>query len=264
MNFGIIFCMRLGSSRLPRKQLLPACGKPLAHYLLERMLEEFKPEVEHDGLQIVIASTPHEENKAFEQFQSGVISVFYGSEENIPLRHLQAAKKFNIDKILWIDGDDFLFSRQGLRLCYDALCEDAQYVKTANTPFGMEGGGYTTDFLEKSLIGFHEEILDTGWHRIFNEECLVEVSLPFGEVRDDLRLTLDYEEDYQLVRKVIELQQDRIYSASDEDIINCIIDNKLYELNRNRIDEYWERFYREQENDIGYTRLKLRRNPNAA
>ncbi|MBI5885825.1 MAG: hypothetical protein HZB85_04495 [Deltaproteobacteria bacterium] len=242
MKTGILITARLGSTRLGRKHLLPVNGVPVITYLAGRLIREFEVEIRSGLVVPVIATSDEPENRAFETLATGGLSVFYGSLNNIPLRHLQAAKALSFDNIVAVDGDDILCSVEGMRAVYEALKNKAQYVSTIGLPFGMNSFGYARRFLEASLDGRGGDILETGWGRIFDAAVLKTIAMPL--VADDpaLRFTLDYDDDYMFFKAVIEALAERVYEATVVEIVECVRRGGLTRLNARVSEEYWANF----------------------
>ena len=251
MKIGILVTARLGSSRLRRKHLLLAGGKPLMSYLLERISVEFTHEIQVGSVITVIASSDEPENRDFESFTVSGTQVFFGAIDNIPLRHHQAAKALGLDAIVAVDGDDILCSVRAMRTVYNALSTGSQYVKTGGLPFGMNTFGYSTEFLASSLEGHCEEVLETGWGVIFPEAGVSEIQVPGPAPKDKLRFTLDYEDDYLFFSAVIEAIGPGIATTGDEEVVRVVEQNSFYRLNENIAQEYWANFYRCMERERG-------------
>jgi spore coat polysaccharide biosynthesis protein SpsF (cytidylyltransferase family) len=250
MKIGILITARLGSTRLEKKHLLQVNGQPLVHYLIERIRWEFAKEIADNVVQIVIATSDEQENRKFTEFSNSGVSVFYGSINNIPLRHSQAAAAHKLDAILSIDGDDILCSPKGMREVYWALRMGAQYVKISNLPFGMNSSGYAALFLATAIKDYANDTLETGWGRIFDEKQIMDIIVPFPFQNDALRFTLDYEEDYQFFKALIEKSGDRIIQMTDEEIVKIVLKEKIYRINEAISNQYWENFYRLQKQEM--------------
>jgi len=250
MKTGIFITARLGSTRLKKKHLLEVNSRPILYFLIQRIENEFQSELADGKAEIIIVTSDEEENREFERFIRNKIGVFYGSVHNIPLRHLQAAKKYFSDLIIAIDGDDILCSTKGMRAVYEALLRGVPYAKTVNLPFGMNSNGYSMSFLESSLAGHMEDTLETGWGRIFDQNQLVDVPIPFTISDDLLRFTLDYAEDYQFFKAVINAFGEAIVTAQDEEIVRLVVEKKLYRITEPVAKKYWENFNRTKEKEI--------------
>ncbi|MHB1126565.1 MAG: cytidylyltransferase domain-containing protein [Bacillota bacterium] len=244
MRTGILINARLGSTRLKKKHILTVNGIPILLFLIRRIKKEFNDEISSGKIFVVLATSDEIENREFETFNLEGINIFYGSVDNIPLRHLQAAKEFELDNIISIDGDDILCSVKGMRTVYEELNRRKEYIKTINLPFGMNSIGYSRVFLEETLNSSSDLVLETGWGRIFNSEKQHLISVPFSYEKKPelLRFTLDYEEDYLFFKDIIIELNENIYTATDEEIIKIVLLNKIYEINQHLIERYWDNF----------------------
>jgi len=249
MKTGIFITARLGSTRLKRKHLLPVNGHPILYFLIVRIAKEFQTDLNNGKAKIIIVTSDEPENRGFEIFEKDGSAVFYGSINNIPLRHLQAAKACSLDSMVSIDGDDILCSVKGMRTVYEALMEGIRYAKTSSLPFGMNSSGYSTDFLESSLRGRFDDILETGWGRVFDENQLTEIHVRLSAKDTRLRFTLDYDEDYLFFKSVIEAFGDDILTAQDEDIVKFVIEEELYRITEPIAKKYWDNFHIIQERE---------------
>lgn len=91
---------RMASSRLPGKIMKEILGRPL----LERLVERVRMSKLID--EVVVATTINPQDDAVEAWaRSNGISFFRGSEEDVLLRVLEAAKKFAADIIVELTGD---------------------------------------------------------------------------------------------------------------------------------------------------------------
>ncbi|HAJ26568.1 MAG TPA: hypothetical protein DCG53_04880 [Syntrophus sp. (in: bacteria)] len=244
---GIFITARLGSKRVEQKHLLPVDGQPILFYLLGRIKKAFQAEIEKENVCVVIATSDEPENRTFEEFAEDGVTVYYGDVHNIPLRHLQTAEDRKLDAVIAVDGDDILCSVEGMKAVYHALKAGAPYVQTAGLPLGMNVMGYTTRFLKESLGQSHEKILETGWTRLFDQAQLhqIQVSLPDYSY-EQLRFTLDYQEDHLFFKAVIEDLAERVWSISDGELINIVTEKHFYRLNDSVSKKYWENFHRQK------------------
>lgn len=247
MKYGIFITARLGSTRLPDKHLKSVRGKPSMQYLLERIYNTFVQEGHAESVKIIITTSAEEMNTAFRQFES-LAKVFFGDIKNIPLRHFQAALTHNIDSIIAVDGDDILCSPQAMLKVRNQLERGCDYVTTKGLPFGLNAFGYSVNFLAEALQRNKEEVLETGWGRIFDYTEPEVIRFPgMEEHKDSLRFTLDYDEDLQFFREIIETAGAEIKSMSDQDLIDLVLEEKIYKYNQFRIEEYWQNFHSQKE-----------------
>lgn len=247
MKIGVFLTVRLGSTRLKRKHLLPVAGKPILSFLVRRVASAFRAEMAAEAVLMAVATTPEPENKELEAFSAWGARVFHGPKENIPLRLLEAARHFDVEGVVSVDGDDMLVSTAALRLTAGALARGADYVRTANLPLGMNVAGYSRAFLEESLRGHADEILETGWGRVFDASRAETLEVPVSQSPPELRLTLDYEDDYAFFKALMEglvetLGEEAAVAASDDRIIALAMERELWKLNASKHEEYWRNF----------------------
>jgi spore coat polysaccharide biosynthesis protein SpsF len=242
LRIGFLLTARLGSLRLPRKHLLEVNGNALLEILARRIREAFHSDFS-GGARLVIATSDELANREFERFNKLGIHVFYGPKQNIPLRHLQAARALELDAIIAIDGDDVLCSVAAMQAVRDGLAQDEDYANTSGLPLGMNAFGYRCDFLSAALSGNEERTLETGWGHIFDAGRLVSHHMHLrGQIPDDLRFTLDYPEDYAFFQAVIERFGDRIFTASDQNIVDYVVAHGLNKITQPISERYWQDF----------------------
>ncbi len=248
MKTGILITARLGSTRLKQKHLLKVREKAIVYYLIERIRREFKAEMVQNKIEVVIATSNEPDNRAFEELAIANLRVFYGSIHNIPLRHLQTVESYDLSHVISVDGDDILCSVAGMRSIYDAFLSGADYVKTGGLPFGMNVMGYSRSFLESSVNTHWDDTLETGWGRIFETSMLETIEMGLTEDKR-LRFTLDYEEDYQFLGRIIDLLGDSVYTATDQEILDLVFKGDLWRLNEKVCREYWQNFYKQRDQE---------------
>jgi spore coat polysaccharide biosynthesis protein SpsF (cytidylyltransferase family) len=240
---GVFITARLGSSRLSQKHLIDVKGKLMIEWLVDRYSFAFKELIDKNELKIFITTSVKIENKKFEFiFENSNVEIFYGADSNIPLRHLECAKANSIDYILSVDGDDILCSIEASKIILKKLLEIGNLVKTIGLPLGMNVMGYSTLFLEKSLNNNSIEKLETGWGKIFDEKDTITIEIENNLNCENIRMTLDYEEDVLFFNNVINGIGNEINTISDKDLLENIIKNNWSMANENLIDTYWENF----------------------
>lgn len=245
---GVFITARLGSTRLSEKHLIEVNEKPFIKWLVERFSTAFKENIEKNELKIFITTSIKTENKKFESiFDKSEAEVFYGSDENIPLRHLECAIENNIDYIISIDGDDILCSTEASKVVVDRLLDGTKMVQTAGLPLGMNSTGYSKVFLEYSLKGIESNKLETGWGKIFDKNEIDVIKLRKDESIEKIRMTLDYEPDADFFKKVI--SNIDVLNVSDNILIDLIIKNKWNQLNDHLDDIYWSNFNKQKQEE---------------
>jgi spore coat polysaccharide biosynthesis protein SpsF len=95
---GIISQVRMGSTRLPGKVLLPINGQPVLHYHLERLLES--------GLPVALATTTQPADDILARYASDRgIPCYRGSETDVLARYYEANQQFGFDVLVRVTSD---------------------------------------------------------------------------------------------------------------------------------------------------------------
>ena len=243
---GII--ARMGSQRLVDKHMIEINQQPIIQYLIDRLSFHLKEEINKNKLQIVILTGSKNKNKLLENIANiWGIKIFYGNDDNIPLRMIDFLKYTKGNFIIPIDGDDILCSPEGIKSIIGRLNEGEEYIQTRGLPFGMNSMGLTTKFLEDSINYINREKLETGWGWIFNKEKCYYIDYELIDER--LRFTLDYLEDLHFFENII-LNKIDIISISTKDIIDLVIRKKYYLTNQEINKMYWTNFNKQQKMEM--------------
>lgn len=245
---GVFITARLGSTRLSEKHLIEVNSKPYIKWLVERFSIAFKENIDKKELKIFITTSEKPENKKFELiFDKEELGVYFGSDENIPLRHLECAIENGIDYIISIDGDDILSSTEATKLVIAKLLNGSKMVQTTGLPLGMNITGYSRDFIKKSLLGIENKKLETGWGKIFDKNEIDIIELRNYENIRKIRMTLDYEADADFFKKVI--SNIDVINVSDDYLIKNIILNNWDQINIHLDDIYWSNFNKQKQEE---------------
>ena len=246
MSTGIFITARLGSTRLRQKHLIKVDGLTFLEWLLKRMESEFISELESNQAKIFITTSTKTENKRFEDFSGQYVEVFYGSDDNIPLRHLQCAQAHGIENIIAIDGDDILCSPTAARIVLNELISNRPIAKSVGLPLGMNVMGYKSEFLARALTNKMDKTLETGWGKIFDIEQCQNVIMTSQPSYESLRMTLDYEKDAVFFETTIKSLGKQILLLKDEDLIRHILSHGWNSINETLNDEYWSNFNKQK------------------
>lgn len=244
MKTGIIIIARLQSTRLRRKHLLKVKRYSILYYLIRRIQKEFEKEMQAKEIELIISTSKIPGNEDFKIFKKYGVRIFYGSNDNIPLRLLQTTEDSSLDNVVSIDGDDILCSVKGMRTLLQELQKGTEYAQTVGLPFGMNSSAYTKEFLRLSLQSHGNEILETNWGRIFDKNKAVQINIENFPQDDRMRFTLDYQEDFELFKSIILNMGDSIITAKDKEIVDLVKKEKLFKYNENKVKEYWDNYRR--------------------
>lgn len=241
MSIGILITARMGSTRLPDKHMQSMAGRPALCWLIDRITAEFALELANGSASLLVTTGNITRNASLADLTNGSpAQMFYGHDDNVPLRHLQAAQSHSFEALLSIDGDDIFCAPEAMRAVYESLTNGAPLAKTIGLPLGMNAWGYATPLLDKALRGVETSLLETGWGRIFEgmQFDLIDLQCPGYE---DIRATLDYPEDLVFFDSAARLVQDwKIMSSAD--FVQALLTKKLHLINASVTEQYWENF----------------------
>ena len=207
LNYVAIVEARMTSSRLPGKVLKNVLDKPLLYYLIERL----KKVEAIDN--IVIATTRNSADDLIEKFaRENKINFYRGSEDNVMQRVLKSAKHFNADVIVEVTGDcpliDIEIVEQTIAMFNKNECEYCANRFYATYPIGMDVQVFYLDTLEKSykLVKNDYDKEHVTSHIIRNPKLFSHTYLiaPKSLTWPELVLAVDIQEDFDLVKKIIE------------------------------------------------------------
>lgn len=210
MNIGILIQARLGSTRLPGKILLPFYGEQA---IIDILLEKLHQATE---VPIIVATTTSPANDLLvSHLESKGELVFRGSENDVLDRFIQAAELHHLDGIVRICSDNPFIDAKGIQLLIEkALTSNTQYIgfringlPSIKTHFGFWGEYVTrqalkhvADTTDEPLAHEHVTI-----HIYSHPEayCCEWIDCPdFIQGRNDIRLTVDTQEDFANAQKV--------------------------------------------------------------
>lgn len=199
---------RMTSSRLPGKVLMPAAGKPLLQVLIERLKRA--PSLDS----IVVATTTNTTDDPVAALAlSQDVLVFRGSEEDVLGRVCGALQMSNADICVEITGDCPLVDPLIVEESISEFCTSREthfYVSNSDphrsVPAGLDVQVFCADSLyrleQESSDPLDREHVSFGFYRVeskgrWNPRFIVHRSCIGAE---HLLVTLDYREDYELIK----------------------------------------------------------------
>lgn len=241
MTIGLLVTARMGSQRLSDKHLREVGGRPALSHLLARIEQEFGAELRSGAVRALIATGNEARNRPLCELTTGsAVSVFFGDDDNVPLRHLQAAQQLGLSAIVAIDGDDLFCAPQAMRDVHNALRDGTGLTRTVGLPLGMNVFGYSTAVLAEALQGAPAALLETGWGRIFDAMPMLDIALACPHA-EQIRATLDYDEDLAFFDRCVReiAQWDTLPTAA---LVGEIVARGLHTINFSANEKYWENF----------------------
>tara|TARA_B100001287_G_scaffold48573_1_gene37571 strand:- start:2122 stop:2859 length:738 start_codon:yes stop_codon:yes gene_type:complete len=229
-----LITVRSSSTRLPRKCFLDFGGKMMIEHIINRV-KFFK-------IDPIICTTEQDSDKELVNIaKKNDVKYFCGSEKNKLKRWNDCCNNFNIDRFHSIDADDPYFCAEEVIRSMSFL--DKGYDIIYPSPSSLLGGatvGYSikNDALSK-ICNTIEPTTDTEMISSFildhNEIKIYRMTDPDNDVITS-RMTLDYEEDYQKLCKIL---RQLGHFATRSQLHRFLVDNPSIESMNTFRNEEW-------------------------
>ena len=205
---GIISQVRMGSTRLPGKVLLPAAGRPLLDYHVARLAQS--------GLPLYLATTTEPADDALAAYAAARgLPCHRGSETDVLARYYETAVRFGLDVIVRVTSDCPLVDGPLIGAAVGRYLADADPLEFRSNslirsfPRGVDFEIFSMPMLaqahERAASPYEREhvtpYLKTG-HAAAQFRNVDEV-WPGGDF-SRFRITLDTPEDYEVLRRLLE------------------------------------------------------------
>lgn len=224
----VIAQARMTSERLPGKVLMDLCGKTVLGHIITRL-----GGCESVGEIIIATSTDVTDDPIAEECERYGIKCFRGSKPDVLSRFYMAALKYCIKDIVRVCCDNpFIDSRiidNAAKVYSEAPCE---YLNIKGAPLGLGIEIFPFYKLEeaynKGSLQYHREHV-TPYIKEHSENIK---TYETGTDYSKYRLTLDTNEDWELVKILYGKLYDGRHNFFMEDIIRCIEEEPaLFEIN---------------------------------
>lgn len=240
MKIGLVIIGRLESSRLDKKVLLPMGNEIFIEQVFNFALKNYNKSL------IIFATTTNKEDLVLADLAvKKDIKILCGHPVDILKRYQQVADKYNLDGIITWDGDDLFVDKICIDKTKELLLKGYDFIEPKDLPLGTFSYGISVLALNK-VINIKDDSNTEGWGRYFKKIPgfkLATYSFEKYHSIKDIRLTLDYLEDYTLIKKVFNF----IYQIKYKSTLEAI---KLYFrkfpkdrlINQGRAEECSKRF----------------------
>lgn len=248
---AVFVIARTGSARLPQKALISICGKTVIEHLIDRMKQ-----VKQTSVIVLCTTTAPEDDALAEIARENAIECFRGHPHDVLDRCLHAVEYFGIEFFAYAEGDEVFCDAEFIDKVIERYRQTgADYVLVEGLPIGAYAAGIRSDALRKVCelkLDSHSE----GWGRYFTETGLFRVERIYindaGVTQPPARLTLDYPEDLELIRRIYDLLYVNGRVISLREVMTLLrITPGLLEINRNRLSSY-------ADHTAAYPTLRLR------
>jgi len=227
---ALIVQARLGSTRLPRKALLPLAGKPL----ILRVMEALKP-LPCDAH---VLACPEADVPAFQPLaRAAGFLLVGGPQDDVLARFCLVIRRLHADRIIRATGDNpFVFADAAGSLAEEALAQKADYAAYGELPYGAGVEAVSAAALLRAEAEAREpEEREHVCPYLYNNPGLFKLHRPAAPSqwrRPEIRLTVDTAEDFARAEKLyaalgkahgesVERYYGKNIIAAAGEIINC-------------------------------------------
>jgi spore coat polysaccharide biosynthesis protein SpsF len=213
---------RAGSTRLPRKVLAKIADKTLLEHVIARLKTS-------KVISEIVVAVPNtiENREIIDLAKKNNVSYFAGDEENVLLRFVEAAKKFNADVIVRVGADVPFISIEGINKAVNHhITKEADYTFN-KFALGVKNGyplGTGTEIISRKVLEKVNQLSNEPDERehvtlfvrrnspMFKIE---KVEAPREMVRPNFRLTVDAPEDLTVIKEIFKqlYQPGKVISA---------------------------------------------------
>lgn len=232
MKIGCLLSVREKATRLPKKVLLDVAGRSITECLLKRLT--MAKEVDS----IILSTSTHPDDRILTDIakESG-FEYFRGNLEDKLDRYYHTAIEYDLDGVIIVDGDDLLCFPECIDLLARFLREDEyDCLYFDGLPLGAASTALTTAALKKVLSLKCEKDTEV-WGGYFIGSGFFRTKKIQTENElwrhPEMRLTMDYQEDYEFLLAVISEMSNRLDFTSNE-LMDMLVNKKphLCDINR--------------------------------
>ena len=217
-----IVTVRTSSNRLPKKCLLPFGEINVIEHIIQR--------AKFYNIEPIICTSVDQSDDIIELISKNQgVKCFRGSLNNKLKRWFDCAKFFNLEYFHTVDADDPFFDGELMHLSISKLlelkCDIVNPTQSSSAGAASVGYSIRTNIIEKALIGTSDNTdTEMMWYFIDKVKNVKKYTLdePVEFVKLNLRLTLDYQEDYWLLSSIQRILGNL---ATRDEIIKLFINN---------------------------------------
>lgn len=227
----VVIQARMGSTRRPGKINYLFDGEPMLGYQIKR-LKSF-------GVDNIIVATSIEKQDDITKKVAieNNAKCFRGSENDVLKRFYDCSMEYDIDVIIRVGGDDPLIDPNGIKKLYSTYKNNSDYnlIYTSHENgwiYGTAAELFTFNSLKKANKQAKEQVEREHIVPYYkNDESIKKMKLnsPYEIRRKDIYLSVDYQEDLDLIEQVLKYFtiKNKRYSFTQEELIELYDSGKL-------------------------------------
>ena len=218
---GVVVVARLNSKRLPNKALKKITGEESLSLLIKRIKKCKKVD------EIILSTSTNKTDQKLRKIAKKCkIKFFRGDLENVSNRFFETAKKFKLDHIVRVTGDDILRDEIMIdKAITNHLKNSCDVTITTNMPYGTQTEIFTFECI-KTIMENAIELKNTEYLEWFlqnDRNFSVNYLESKYKFKNNLRLTLDYPEDLKLFEKIFShFKKIKKINFSLQDVLNFL------------------------------------------
>ena len=226
---------RMGSSRLPRKIMLDACGKTFLEHMIDRVSQSKTLD------KIIIATSLNKDDDIIEDFcKKKNITYFRGPEDDVLSRYKMAADETQADVIVRLTSDTPVLHHTIIdRVVQTYTNNNYDYVSNCvPLPRTYPDGMNVEVFSKKLLNEIHDNAKKPSEREhvtlfvVFKPEKYKIFRVDYEKDVSKYRFNLDYELDHKLLKTVFEKLYFKNPNFTMEDVIKLLEDNpSIFQIN---------------------------------
>lgn len=236
MNYGIVIQARTSSSRLPGKVLLDIEGLPMLFRQVDRLRQEII------DIPIIVATSNETSDDPVESMCDNYdINCYRGPLDDVMLRFIECADRYNLDFFVRVGGDDPLIDPKCCKeLISTHKANNYDFIYASNRegwPYGAAAELISVNKLKEihknTNDAFYREHTIPYFFDNFQDFNIKKVRAPEDVCRPDYYFTVDFPEDLELVRQIFKSLVNQGSYFSFKEVINLIDQNPSFlEINK--------------------------------
>ena len=238
MRTGLLLSVREKATRLPGKVLLPLGNCNVTEHLIRRLMESQQADL------VVVSTSNEPRDEVLVDIAKKVgVGYYKGSEDDKLIRYRDTARHFKLDFVVIVDGDDPFCSVEHIDRMIDYVKENpVGYVQYDGLPLGATGFGVHGMALER-ICDMKMQHNTEVWQHLFHENPIfksvfLEEKNPLYN-KPNIRMTLDYQEDYEFFKTVVDGLQKSEINLKFANIMKYLKEHpEAAEINQNVQEKY--------------------------
>lgn len=244
MHIGFLIIARLKSKRLPNKLMKKIYGKTVIEHMIDRIKNN------NSLNKIILCTSNLMSDDTLEKIsKKKKINIFRGDPNDVIKRMRDATKKFKLDYVLSITADCPLVELSYVKKFISIFKKTkADLIRSFDLPHGAFFFGISPNSLNK-ICRIKNTKYTSNWEMYFTDTKIFkvyDVKIPKKQKNKFLRLTLDYPEDFKLIKTIFQRLYKKNKNFKLKDIIELTRkDPNILNLNKHRAADYIRNYKRE-------------------